>query len=128
MQMTSPQVALWQSFVDELVSRREGVEGLWIKEKGWPDLPENQEINQLLSRLTPQEKDVLAGIAQQARDGGIHDTLVVLDERMNLNGLRISQDGVEMAVEPYGTELFWDWVARCAGDEWPEDQLDERYR
>jgi hypothetical protein len=126
--MTNPQVALWQSFVDELVSRREGVEGRWINESGWPDLPENREINQLLSRLAPKEKEVLARIVQQARDGGIHDTLVVLDERMNRSALRISQGGVEMAIEPYGTELFFDWVARCAGDPWPEGQLDEQYR
>lgn len=124
----NPQLALYKTFIDGLVERRHGVLGQWIRKKGWPDLPENREINELLSKLTPKEKEVVARIAQQARDGGIHDTLVLLNERMNLNGLRIAENGVEMAVEPYGTELFWDWVARCAGDKWPEHQLDEKYK
>src|SRR5690349_11723165 len=109
------QLAVYKSFIDGLVERRTGVRGRWVKGKGWPDLPENRDINGLLSRLTPQEKEVVAKIAQQGRDDGIHDTLVFLNEQINLNGLRIVQNGVEMAIEPYGTELFWDWVARCAG-------------
>ena len=36
--------------------------------------------------------------------------------------------GIEFAIEPYGTELFWDWVARCEGDEWPENQLNDEYK
>ncbi|HZK80972.1 MAG TPA: DUF6547 family protein [Humisphaera sp.] len=123
----NPQLALWKTFVDGLVSKRIGVDGEWIRRKGWPDLPENLEINKLLSGLTPEQKEVLATIAQRARDGGIHDALVFLNERMNLKGLRIVEGGVEMAVEPYGTELFWDWVARSNGSPWPEHQLDKRY-
>jgi len=124
----NPQLAIYKTFIEGLVEQRTGVLGQWIRTKGWPDLPENRELNELLLRLTPNEKELIARIAQQARDGGIHDALVFLNERVNLKGLRITENGVEMAVEPYGTELFWDWVARCAGQEWPEHQLEERYK
>jgi hypothetical protein len=124
----NPQLALYKRLIDGLVELRTGVLGLWIKERGWPDLPKNREINELLSKLTPQEKDAVASIAQQARDGGIHDTLVFLNDEINQNGLRITQNSVEMAVEPYATELHWDWTCRREGDEWPEHQLDEKYK
>jgi len=124
----NPQLAVYKAFIDGLVKHRHGVLGQWITSKGWPDLPENRKINELLARLSTKDKEVLANIARQARDGGIHDTLVFLNEQINLNGLRISAKGVEMAVEPYGTELFWDWTCRCAGDSWPEHQLEDKYK
>jgi hypothetical protein len=121
-------LAIYKTFIDGLVKRREGVLAQWVRTKGWPDPPGNREINKLLSKLTPEEKEVVAKIVQQAREGGIHDTLVFVNDRVNLNGLRISENSVEMAIEPYGTELYFDWVARCAGDPWPDDQLDEKYK
>jgi hypothetical protein len=110
---------LYQNFVDGLAKRREGTFPKWIQEKGWPTLPENQQINALLSKLTPEEKEVVARIARAARDDGIHDTLVFLQEQMDLRNLRLVMDGVELPVSPYHTEIFWDWVARADGAPWP---------
>jgi hypothetical protein len=115
----------YRKFVDKLVARREGVLPRWIKEKGWPRLAENEKINSFLSTLTPDLKDVVVEIARTARDGGIHDTLVQIQEQMDLDGLRLFVDGVELPVSPYGTELFFDWVARAAGEPWP-DQNDSQ--
>jgi hypothetical protein len=123
----NPRLALHKDFIDTLVARRDGVLGRWVKGKGWPDLPENQPINQFLAKLSAQEKDLLVELLQEARDGGIHDTLVVLHEEM-ANGARLVKDGVEMAFEPYGTEIYFDWVARKEGDKWPESQLSAEYR
>jgi hypothetical protein len=110
---------LYRDFVDGLVKRREGVLPKWIREKGWPALPENEQINALLSKLTPEEKEVVARIARAARDDGIHDTLVFLQEQMDLKNLRLVMDGVELPVSPHDTEIFWDWVARADGAPWP---------
>jgi hypothetical protein len=123
----NPRLALHKDFVEKLVTRRHGVLGRWVKGKGWPDLPENQPINQFLTKLSPEDKDVLVAILQEARDGGVHDALVVLHTEM-ANGLRLVKDGVEMAFEPYHSEIYYDWVARCAGDDWPESQLREEYK
>jgi len=65
---------------------------------------------------------------QQARDGGIHDTLVYLSEQVDLDNLKLIKDDVELAVEPYGTTMYWDWIARSEGDEWPGHQLDDEYK
>lgn len=109
----------YQELVDGLVKRREGVLPKWIQETGWPRLPENEQINTFLSGLTPDEKEVVARIAREARVDGIHDTLVFLQEHMDLNNLRLVMDGVELPVSPFDTEIFWDWVARADGAPWP---------
>jgi hypothetical protein len=49
--------------------------------------PENKSINKLLNELTPEQKEVVAQMLQQARDGGIHDVLVYLH---NETGRRIA--------------------------------------
>lgn len=109
----------YRELVDGLVARREGVLPRWIREKGWPRVPENEEVNRLLAGLTAEQKEVVARIAREARDGGIHDTLAYLQEQMDA-GLRLVVDGVELPVSPEGTEIFWDWTARAGGAPWPE--------
>ena len=111
----------YRAFIDALVKRRDGVLPLWIRTKGWPKLPENDDINAFLSKLSREEKELVVRIAREARDGGIHDTLVVIQESMDSEDLRITIDDVELPVSPYGTELFWDWVARADGTPWPQD-------
>lgn len=118
----------YKKLIDALVKIRPCVLVQWVKDKGWPQLPENEKFNQLLDGLTPEEKDVVAQMIQQARDGGIHDTLAYLTDEININGLRISRNGVDLAVEPYGTSLYYDWVCRREGDEWPEQQLEDEYK
>ncbi len=113
---------LCKNLIDGLVSRREGVLGLWIRERGWPVLPENQGKNDLLARLTSAQREVVAGIAAQARDGGIHDTLAYLQDEICLGDLRLAWRGVELPVNPFATELHYDWVARCDGAEWPDER------
>ncbi len=126
--MANRSLAAYQRFIDDMVKLRKGVLVRWVKEKGWPKLPENEPINRLLSELSGEQKDVVAQIIQEARDGGVHDVLAYLDERINFDKLRIVADGVELAVEPYGTEMHFDWVARREGMAWPDGDLKEAYK
>lgn len=112
--------AKYKELVDGLAGIKEGVLPRWIKEKGWPDLPENKEINDFVLSLTDQQKDILVNIVSDARAGGIHDTLAFLSDKMNIDGLRLVEEGIEIAHEPYGTQIYYDWICRCEGDEWPD--------
>ena len=58
---------------------------------------------------------------EDARDSGTHDVLRYLQEQMDLEGLKLVKDGVELPNSPFGTELFWDWGARADGMEWPTE-------
>jgi hypothetical protein len=119
--MPSP-IQLYKDVIDGLVRIRRSVLGQWARGDGWPNTPDNTKINQLLSELSPAQREVLAEIVQRARDGGIHDTLVYLNDEAAIRGLRLVRDGVEVAVQPFDTDMYYDWTARTEGDAWPEER------
>ncbi len=110
---------LYKVFIDGLVERSEGVLGKWILEKGYPATDENKEINNFLTSLTDSQKTILVKMVQDARTGGIHDTLAYMNEKMDCDNLVISQAG-----EPFPYDYFdsmnYDFISRNAGDAWPE--------
>jgi hypothetical protein len=120
---TSSPLDDYKEFIEALVGIRPDVCARWVKEKrSWPDLPENKSLNTFLTTLTDARREVLATLLQQARDGRIHDTLAYLSEEINLAGLRIVRNGRELPVEPFGTELYYDWTCRREGDPWPQPE------
>lgn len=110
----------YKSFVDSMVALEKGTIAHWVREKGFPETPEKESRNALLAKLSSEDKEVLASIVEESRSSGIHDVFVFLNEQMSEDSLHILVDGESLPIEPFGTELFFDWVARCAGDEWPE--------
>ncbi len=121
-------LAAYQEFIDGLTHIRRSVEADWIRRKTWPKVRENQQVNKLISDLTPEQRSVMAEMIQSARDSGIHDFLASLNDEIRLRGLQLSRRNVILAIEPYGTELYWDWWSRCNGDPWPDHQLKEEYK
>lgn len=119
----------YKKFITDLVKRQPSVIARAIRENGhlYP-LERNQELNHLLAQLSSEQREIIAQLVQRSRDGGIHDTLAYLADEINLGGLRLSRNGMELAIEPYGTEMYFDWLARLAGDDWPEHQLEVQYR
>ena len=110
---------LYKSFIDGLVDRKDGVLKKWILEKGYPDTDANKDINALLSSLSDDQKLVLAKMVTDARIGGIHDTLAYMNEKMDREGLVLSQDGCKFPYDEFDS-MHFDFIARCEGDEWPE--------
>ena len=113
------ELELYKAFIDGLVSRKNGVLSKWILEKGYPNTDENKEINELLSTMTDSQKKVLAKMVTDARIGGIHDTLAYMNEKMDCEGLVLSQDGLHFPYDRFDS-MNYDFIARCEGDEWPE--------
>ena len=124
----SKRLEYYKQFIDDLVKLKSSVLKQWVLYTGWPKTDENKKINKFLSRLKLEDKAILCELLQQARDEGIHDTLVYLNEQINLNEFKLYKGDTQLAIEPYGTELFWDWTARSEGAEWPEHQLDDDYK
>lgn len=116
----SREVEAYKAFVDSLVSIKDSAVADWARAGSFPKGPENESVNQLLASLTEAQRAVLGSVIQSAKESGIHDTLVYLNEKMVSGEIQIMQGGAELPVEPFGTELYFDWVARCEGDEWPE--------
>lgn len=113
----------YHEFVDELVGRRNCVLAKRVAEgAAWPSSSAMAEFNAFLGSLSLEQREQASRLLSKAREGGIHDALVVLSERMNLKGLRLVENGVELPNEPHGTEIYFDWVARSAGETWPDDR------
>lgn len=115
-------LAKYQALIDALAARKECVLARRVREvDSWPEQASNSKFNTLIATLTKEQRNLLAELLQSARNGGIHDALVVLSEKANLQNLKFVQGGEELPHEPYGTEIYYDWVARSAGDEWPKN-------
>lgn len=84
-------------------------------------------INALLEQLTRSQRKVVAEIAQRARDGGMHDVLVELQEGQDLDGLRLVQRGVPLPVQHF-ERMYYDFICRVAGDPWPDERVGKRRR
>jgi len=112
----------YQSLIDELVERKGCVLARRVKNGDlWLETAEKAKFNGLIKSLSEEQRQQVSELLQDAREGGIHDTLVVLSEKMNLENLKLVQGGEELPHEPYGSELYFDWVARAEGDNWPSD-------
>jgi hypothetical protein len=79
-----------------------------------------KELNHLMAQLTNEQRQTIAEMLQATHDEGMFAVLAYLSDEINLRGLRLTRNGVELAVEPYSTELYWDWTARRDGAAWPD--------
>lgn len=117
------QLNYYHNFIDGLTKLNTSIYANWVLGNGWPKVEENKGINNLLSRLSQADKEVISRILEDAQLSAIHDTLVYLTD----NEYKLVHDTVEIANEPYGTTMYWDYMARKDGSEWPTNQLDKKY-
>ena len=111
----------YQAFIDGLVRLSTSVSVRWVREgTGWPELPENQVINEFVISLPGHQRGVLAILLEGAFKEGAHQVLAYMIEMIDLKQLRLTQRGRELPVAPFGTELHYDWACRLADDDWPE--------
>ena len=81
----SKKLALYKAFIDGLVERKDSITARWVKGDGFPRTEDNKAKNDLLAALTPEQKDVLAGLLQDEHIAGIHTTLAYINKMMDLD-------------------------------------------
>jgi hypothetical protein len=109
----------YKSFIDDLVSVSHSVVSDWVVDNGFPDTKENQIKNEFVKSLSPYQKEVLSTLILEAKESGVHDTLAYLSEQQCNNDLKIIKGNHQLPIEPFGTEMNYDFVARTEEDEWP---------
>jgi uncharacterized protein DUF6547 len=112
----------YKAFIDGLVHPSRFAQ--WARQGRWPDYETNlpaEQVNELLSELTPERRELLARMLERAEDVG---TLGVL---YRLDSYRLSRQGVELPSPfPYGlTSLWGSWSSRKKGDGWPQGPGEE---
>jgi len=65
--------------------------GVWNTNASAVGLDDQRDINVMLEKLTPSDRDVLAGMLSDVFEGGVHEALVVLHE----SGIPPFEDGYE---------------------------------
>src|SRR5574341_1192251 len=121
---------LYKDFIDALAADavRRSVVAQWVREwdadgpKGYQTTPQ---FDELMAQFTPEQRQIMAYLLQQEHDSGMFNVLAYLSDQMNLRGLRLAREGVELPVEPFGMTLYEDWIRRIAGDRWPDDESGE---
>jgi hypothetical protein len=73
-------------------------------------IPEQHEINLLLKRMSPADREILAGILAQEVVTGVFETLKALE-----------QFEVEPFKDGYEGSPYNDFIGRLADWEWPQD-------
>ena len=114
------EVAEYKLFIDGLVKLRHCVLAQRVREGVWNSEPPPDQVkyNKLLSDLTPEQRDLIAEIIQSTRDGGIHDVLVFMTDKK----YRLWKGNIQLALEPFGTEMYFDFIARRDGRQWPDER------
>ena len=113
----------YHAFIDGLVQKREGYLAPAVREERFWHLWKTQspEYTQLLSELTPRQRELVAQMVQHAREVAISDVLAYLRDQQAREGLRLARNGVPLPVEPHET-MNSDWRCRCRGEAWPDQE------
>ena len=105
----------YKSFIDDIVGIKKSVKSTWVLKGSYPDVPDNKKRNDILATLSEEQRIEIAKMIQESNESGIHDLLALLN-----NNAEIEYKGVRLPKEPFDTELYYDFVARSEGDEWPK--------
>jgi hypothetical protein len=107
----------YHEFIDYFVNLRDSINIRRIENNSLHQF--DSDTNQFISSLNTTQKKQLISLLQSERDNALHSVLVFFNEELN-NEMKILQKSNELPLEPYGTELFYDFVCRLNGDEWPK--------
>lgn len=104
----------YKAFIDGVVLTKDSISASWVMRGFYPEVDENAERNKFLATLTEAQRMEISRMLQEEKESGIHDLLAFL-----VDHCEIKNQGSELASEPFGTELYYDFVCRANGDAWP---------
>lgn len=109
---------VYRDIIDRMVERAQGQDlgvvgqrvrnGLWNRNATPEEMPEQWAMNDLLARLSSEDREVLLGMLINEYVGGMHDTLAILHDAE-----------VPPFEDAYEGTPYHDFVGRLAGWEWP---------
>lgn len=76
-------------------------------------------INDILAKLSEEERSILADYALKAYTSGIYDTLEELEWNRVCKNMVITIEGEELPMGKF-EGIGGDYIGRCDGWEWPE--------
>lgn len=112
---------VYKSIIDEFVNqtRRYGSSSHVAESGIFSNAPADGKFNEFIGTLSQTQRELLAEMLQEERDGAIHDLLVALSGWIDCEDVGLTWQGKEMPVDLSGMGLHGDFVGRRDGWEWP---------
>jgi hypothetical protein len=117
---TTP-VDAYKAIIDQFVreTRRSGASQHVAGSGIVSNAPAHREFNDFIGSLTGPQRELLARMLQEERDGAIHDVLAALTWWIISRGVGLTFHGEPMPVDLSGMGLHGDYVGRREGWDWP---------
>ena len=114
----------YKAMIDQLVEETRTLgSGGRVREHGsFSKAPAHREFNRFIESLSEEQREILARMLQEERDGAIHDVLAALSWWIDARGMGFTLNGKPMPVDLSGIGLHGDYVGRCDGWEWPSEK------
>ena len=119
---TTP-VDAYKAIIDQLLNetRRLGSSEHVAKSGIFSKAPAHREFNDFIGSLNRTQRELLASMLQEERDGSIHDVLAALTWWVIARGVGLTFHGEPMPADLSGMGLHGDYVGRREGWDWPSD-------
>jgi hypothetical protein len=79
----------------------------------------------LMTELSEKQRQAIADLVHDAYEEGKFEVLRHLSDTIYFDKLRLSIDGEEIPVEPFGMTMYQDWVGRKSGEYiWPDERTE----
>jgi hypothetical protein len=113
----------YKAIIDQLLSetRRLGSSEHVAKSSIFSRAPVHGAFNDFLGSLNRTQRELLASMLQEERDGTIHDVLAALTWWIISRGVGLTFHGEPMPVDLSGMGLHGDYVGRREGWDWPSE-------
>jgi len=92
------------------IGARRAREGMWNRNATRDFIPDQHEINLLLQRMSPADREILAGMMRHQVEVGVFETLKVLE-----------QFEVDPFKDGYEGSPYHDFIGRLGNWQWPEN-------
>jgi hypothetical protein len=116
--MTDP-ISEHKALIDVLVARNPCLAASLVRESGvYSRAAGNGRFNNLVRRLSSDDRELLAEMLQEQRTFAHFDALVWLNEACVIDGLKFMKNGIEIPAEPFGHTMFEEYVAVLQDRDW----------
>ena len=113
-------LAAYKGFIDELGENTPSLGARLVREEErFSKAPDAADINALVARLGPEDRELLAKALDRERMSAVHDALVTLTGWLDTERITWASNGEAL---PAGIEggLHMDYVGRLDGWAWPD--------
>ena len=121
-QQFSRPVDAYKAIIDQLVTETSyGVRERLVREEGICSKAPNEEaVNAFVRSLSIEQRQMLAQILHDERQGAIHDVLALLTWWISTRDVGLTFRGEPMPTELSGEGLDGDYIGRLADWPWPD--------